>query len=141
MARASSDWYRLLELCALTDTLVVDEESIYDPGRYDDRLLLGFKGTLSEAELHWLRARPLDGKLAKAQRGALRVKLPTGLVYDPDRGGPGGDPARQRLRTTPPARLQQNLAKTSSTIRIELLLISLQVAKPCPPGALRIDRV
>ena len=83
LARASSDWYRLLELCALTETLVVDEDGIYDPGQYDDRLLLGFKGTMSEAELHWLRARLLGGKLEKARQGTLRVKLPTGLVYDP----------------------------------------------------------
>jgi DNA invertase Pin-like site-specific DNA recombinase len=83
LARASSDWYRLLELCALTDTLVIDEDGIYDPGQYNDRLLLGFKGTMSEAELHWLRARLLGGKLAKAQQGTLRLKLPTGLVYDP----------------------------------------------------------
>src|SRR6266700_887992 len=52
---SSSDWYHLLEICALTDTLVIDEEGIYDPGHYNDRLLLGFKGTMSEAELHWLR--------------------------------------------------------------------------------------
>jgi DNA invertase Pin-like site-specific DNA recombinase len=83
LARASSDWYRLLELCALTDTLVVGEDGLYDPGQYNDRLLLGFKGTMSEAELHWLRARLLGGKLEKAQQGTLRVKLPTGLVYDP----------------------------------------------------------
>jgi DNA invertase Pin-like site-specific DNA recombinase len=83
LARASSDWYRLLEICALTDTLVIDEDGIYDPGQYNDRLLLGFKGTMSEAELHWLRARLLGGKLEKAQQGTLRVKLPTGLVYDP----------------------------------------------------------
>jgi DNA invertase Pin-like site-specific DNA recombinase len=83
LARASSDWYRLLELCALTDTLVIDEDGIYDPAQYDDRLLLGFKGTMSEAELHWLRARLLGGKLAKARAGALRVRLPTGLIYDP----------------------------------------------------------
>jgi len=83
LARASSDWYRLLELCALTETLVVDEDGVYDPGQYDDRLLLGFKGTMSEAELHWLRARLLGGKLEKARQGTLRVKLPTGLVYDP----------------------------------------------------------
>jgi DNA invertase Pin-like site-specific DNA recombinase len=83
LARASSDWYRLLELCALTDTLVIDEDGLYDPGQYNDRLLLGFKGTMSEAELHWLRARLLGGKLEKAHQGALRVKLPTGLVYDP----------------------------------------------------------
>ena len=83
LARASSDWHRLLEICALTDTLVIDEDGLYDPGQYNDRLLLGFKGTMSEAELHWLRARLLGGKLAKAQQGTLRVRLPTGLVYDP----------------------------------------------------------
>src|SRR5437016_8357368 len=84
LARASSDWYRLLELCALTETLVVDEDGIYDPGQYDDRLLLGFKGTMSEAELHWLRARLLGGKLEKAQHGELRFRPPVGLVFDPD---------------------------------------------------------
>jgi len=82
LARANSDWYRLLEICALTDTLVVDEDGIYDPGDYNDRLLLGIKGTMSEAELHWLRQRLLGGKLAKAEQGQLRMRLPTGLVYD-----------------------------------------------------------
>ena len=67
----------------MTDTLVVDEEGIYDPGQYNDRLLLGFKGTMSEAELHWLRQRLLGGKLTKAQQGQLRVRLPVGLLYDP----------------------------------------------------------
>jgi DNA invertase Pin-like site-specific DNA recombinase len=60
LARSCSDWYRLLEICALTQTLVVDEEGVYDPALYNDRLLLGFKGTMSEAELHWLKVR-LDG--------------------------------------------------------------------------------
>ncbi|MFZ1946203.1 MAG: recombinase family protein, partial [bacterium] len=82
LARACSDWYRLIEICALTDTLVIDEEGAYDPGQYNDRLLLGFKGTMSEAELHWLRSRLLGGKLEKAQQGKLRFRLPTGLVYD-----------------------------------------------------------
>jgi len=82
LARASSDWYRLIEICALTKTLVVDEEGVYDPGQYNDRLLLGFKGTMSEAELHWLRQRLLGGKLDKAQKGQLRFRPPTGLVYD-----------------------------------------------------------
>ncbi len=54
LARRSSDWHRLLEICALAGTLVIDEEGLYDPGRYNDRLLLGFKGAMSEAELHWL---------------------------------------------------------------------------------------
>jgi DNA invertase Pin-like site-specific DNA recombinase len=83
LARSCSDWYHLLEICALTDTLVVDEEGVYDPGQYNDRLLLGFKGTMSEAELHWLRQRLWGGKLAKAERGQLRFRLPVGLVYDP----------------------------------------------------------
>jgi DNA invertase Pin-like site-specific DNA recombinase len=83
LARSCSDWYRLLEICAVTDTLVVDEEGIYDPGQYNDRLLLGFKGMMSEAELHWLRQRLLGGKRTKAQRGQLRMRLPVGLVYDP----------------------------------------------------------
>ena len=84
LARSCSDWYRLLEICALTETLVIDEESVYDPGQYNDRLLLGFKGTMSEAELHWLRQRLLGGKLEKARKGQLRFRLPTGLVYDPN---------------------------------------------------------
>ncbi|MCL5960360.1 MAG: recombinase family protein [Chloroflexi bacterium] len=83
LARSCSDWYRLIEICALTETLVIDEEGIYDPGQYNDRLLLGFKGTMSEAELHWLRSRLLGGKLEKAQKGNLRFRLPTGLAYDP----------------------------------------------------------
>jgi DNA invertase Pin-like site-specific DNA recombinase len=82
LARSCSDWYRLLEICALSDTLVIDEDGLYDPGQYNDRLLLGFRGTLSEAELHWLRNRLLGGKLAKAERGALRFRPPTGYVFD-----------------------------------------------------------
>jgi DNA invertase Pin-like site-specific DNA recombinase len=82
LARASSDWYRLIEICALTNSLVVDEEGVYDPGQYNDRLLLGFKGTISEAELHWLRQRLQGGKLKKAEKGQLRFRPPTGLVYD-----------------------------------------------------------
>jgi DNA invertase Pin-like site-specific DNA recombinase len=83
LARSCSDWYRLLEICALSETLVIDEEGIYDPGAYNDRLLLGFKGNMSEAELHWLRQRLQGGKLTKAEQGQLRFRLPIGLVYDP----------------------------------------------------------
>jgi DNA invertase Pin-like site-specific DNA recombinase len=83
LARSCSDWYRLLEICALTETLVIDEEGIYDPGFYNDRLLLGFKGTMIEAELHWLRSRLQGGKLEKAQHGDLRFRPPAGLVLDP----------------------------------------------------------
>jgi DNA invertase Pin-like site-specific DNA recombinase len=82
LARSSSDWYRLIEICALTDTLVIDEDGVYDPGQYNDRLLLGFRGTMSEAELHWLHCRLIGGKLEKAQHGTLRWRLPVGLVYD-----------------------------------------------------------
>jgi DNA invertase Pin-like site-specific DNA recombinase len=82
LARSCSNWYRLIEICALTRTLVVDEEGVYDPGQYNDRLLLGIKGTMSESELHWLHTRLMGGKLAKAQQGELRFPLPTGLVYD-----------------------------------------------------------
>jgi DNA invertase Pin-like site-specific DNA recombinase len=82
LARNSVDWHRLLEICALTDTLILDEDGLYDPSHYNDRLLLGLKGTMSEAELHTLRARMRGGLLAKAQRGELRIKLPVGFVYD-----------------------------------------------------------
>jgi DNA invertase Pin-like site-specific DNA recombinase len=82
LARNSSDWHRLLEICALTDTLILDEDGLYNPSQYNDRLLLGLKGTMSEAEMHTLRARLQGGMLAKAQRGELRLKLPVGLVYD-----------------------------------------------------------
>jgi DNA invertase Pin-like site-specific DNA recombinase len=83
LARSCSDWYRLIEICALSETLVVDEEGVYDPNQYNDRLLLGFKGTMSEAELHWLHCRLQGGKLEKAQKGQLRFRLPTGFIYDP----------------------------------------------------------
>jgi DNA invertase Pin-like site-specific DNA recombinase len=83
LARNNADWHRLLELCALRDTLICDEDGLYDPGQVNDRLLLGLKGTISEAELHYIRARLQGGLLAKAARGELRVRLPVGLVYDP----------------------------------------------------------
>ena len=82
LARNSSDWHRLLEICGLTDTLILDEDGLYDPGNFNDRLLLGLKGTMSEAELHVLRARLQGGIRSKARRGELRMPLPVGLVYD-----------------------------------------------------------
>ncbi|MEW6275704.1 MAG: recombinase family protein [Bacillota bacterium] len=84
LARSSTDWHRLLEICALTDTLILDEDGIYDPGHFNDRLLLGLKGTMSEAELHVLRARLRGGILNKARRGELKGPLPIGFVYGPD---------------------------------------------------------
>jgi DNA invertase Pin-like site-specific DNA recombinase len=82
LARNCSDWHRLLEICALTDTLILDEDGLYDPSHFNDRLLLGLKGTFSEAELHVLRARLRGGIVNKAQRGELKNPLPGGLVYD-----------------------------------------------------------
>jgi DNA invertase Pin-like site-specific DNA recombinase len=83
LARNSADWHRLLEICALTDTLILDEDGLYDPAHFNDRLLLGLKGTMSEAELHVLRARLRGGILNKARRGELHNHLPAGLIYDP----------------------------------------------------------
>ncbi|MFP3559658.1 recombinase family protein, partial [Paraburkholderia sp. SIMBA_049] len=71
LARNSTDWHRLLEICAITDTLILDEDGVYDPAHFNDRLLLGLKGTMSEAELHVLRARLQGGILSKARRGEL----------------------------------------------------------------------
>ncbi len=84
LARSSTDWHRLLEICALSDTLILDEDGVYDPGHFNDRLLLGLKGTMSEAELHVLHARLQGGVLSKASRGELRGPLPTGFVYGVD---------------------------------------------------------
>jgi DNA invertase Pin-like site-specific DNA recombinase len=82
LARNNADWHRMLEICALTDTLIADEDGLYDPNHFNDRLVLGLRGTMSEAELHFLRARLEGGKLNKARRGELRMMLPPGLVYD-----------------------------------------------------------
>ncbi|HXY32666.1 MAG TPA: recombinase family protein [Planctomycetaceae bacterium] len=82
LARNNADWHRLLEICALADTLILDEDGVYDPAHFNDRLLLGLKGTMSEAELHVLKARLRGGLLNKARRGEYRCPLPTGLVYD-----------------------------------------------------------
>ncbi|MFQ5976020.1 MAG: recombinase family protein, partial [Candidatus Hydrothermarchaeales archaeon] len=83
LARNCSDWHRLLEICAVTDTLILDEEGVYDPSHFNDRLLLGLKGTISEAELYAIRARLIGGMLNKASRGELKLRLPVGYVYDP----------------------------------------------------------
>ena len=73
LARNSTDWHRLLEICALSETLILDEDGVYDPGDFNDRLLLGLKGTMSEAELHVMRLRLRGGILNAARRGELRV--------------------------------------------------------------------
>src|SRR5215218_6667063 len=83
LARNNADWHRLLEICGMSCTLILDEDGLYDPSDFNDRLLLGLKGTMSEAELHFIRARLQGGILSKARRGELQMALPVGLVYDP----------------------------------------------------------
>jgi len=99
LARNCSDWHRLLEICALSDTLILDEDGLYDPSHFNDRLLLGLKGAMSEAELHVLRARLQGGLLNKARRGELKLRLPVGLVYD----------ARDRVVLDPDQQVQGSL--------------------------------
>lgn len=105
LARNCADWHRLLEISALTHTLILDEDGLYDPGHYNDRLLLGLKGTMSEAELHMLKARLVGGVLSKAQRGELKMPLPVGLVYNED----------QRVELDPDQQIQQAIRVFFST--------------------------
>ena len=86
LARNNADWYRLLDLCGVTDTVIGDADGLYHPGSFNDRLLLGLKGTMSEAELHVLRARLEGGIRNKAARGELRKALPVGLVWGEEEG-------------------------------------------------------
>ena len=82
LSRSCTDWHRLLELCAMTHTLIIDEDGCYNPSDFNDQLLLGLKGTMSQAELHFIRARLHGGKVNKAKKGELRFPLPVGLCYD-----------------------------------------------------------
>lgn len=107
LARSSSEWCRLLEICALTGTLILDEDGLYDPSDFNDRLLLGLKGTMSEAELHILGARLRGGVLNKARRGELKVPLPVGFVYGPD----------DRVMLDPDQQVQQSLRLFFQTFR------------------------
>jgi excisionase family DNA binding protein len=107
LARNSSDWHRLLEICALADTLILDEDGIYDPGNFNDRLLLGLKGTMSEAELHMLRARLIGGQINKARRGELWIRPPIGFVYD----------GNQRLVLDPDRQIQDTVRLLFETFR------------------------
>jgi len=107
LARNCADWHRLLEICALSGTLILDEDGLYDPCHFNDRLLLGLKGTMSEAELHVLKARLRGGILSKAQRGELKMPLPVGLAYDP----------AQRVVLDPDKELQNTLRYFFETFR------------------------
>ncbi|MGH8524216.1 MAG: recombinase family protein, partial [Gammaproteobacteria bacterium] len=84
LARNNADWHRLLEISALAGTLILDEDGLYDPAHFNDRLLLGLKGAMSEAELHVLKARLQGGIRNKARRGELEMPLPIGLTYGPN---------------------------------------------------------
>jgi DNA invertase Pin-like site-specific DNA recombinase len=107
LARNSSDWHRLLEICAFTDTLILDEDGLYDPGQFNDRLLLGLKGTMSEAELHVMQARMRGGLLSKARRGELRLPLPVGFVYD----------AQDHVILDPDQQVQQSIGSLFQSFR------------------------
>jgi DNA invertase Pin-like site-specific DNA recombinase len=107
LARNSSDWHRLLEICALSDTLILDEDGVYDPAHFNDRLLLGLKGTMSEAELHVLRARLRGGILSKARRGELESPLPIGFRYD----------ANNRVIFDPDKQVQEAIRTFFQTVR------------------------
>ena len=82
LARNNTDWYQVLDLCSVTDTLIADADGIYHPGSFNDRLVLGLKGQMAEAELHMLRMRLTEALRHKAARGELRQLLPVGLDYD-----------------------------------------------------------
>ena len=84
LSRNSSDWTRLVEICSMTDTLIIDSDGVYNPNDFNDRILLGMKGTMSEAELHFLQERMRGGLLNKAQRGELCSFLPIGYEFDLD---------------------------------------------------------
>src|SRR5437867_12728742 len=139
LARNSADWHRLLEICALTDTLILDEDGVYHPAHFNDRLLLGLKGTMSEAELHVIRARLRGGILNKARRGELRCPLPVGLIYD----------AAGRIMLDPDKQVQEtvrllfqtftrtgSLNATAKYFRHEHLLFPTRVASGANKGEL-----
>jgi DNA invertase Pin-like site-specific DNA recombinase len=107
LARNSTDWHRFLEICALAETLILDEDGVYDPSAFNDRLLLGLKGTMSEAELHVLRARLQGGMLNKARRGELWMPPPLGFIYD----------ATQRLVFDPDGQIQAAVRLLFATFR------------------------
>ena len=107
LARNCADWHRLMQICAITSTLILDQDGLYDPGHFNDRLVLGLKATMSEAELHILKARLRGGINSKAQRGELKMALPIGLVYDP----------AQRVVLDPDKQVQDTLRHFFETFR------------------------
>lgn len=110
LARSSADWQRLLELCALADVLIADEQAVYTPRDYNDRLLLGLKGTMSEAEQYWMRLRLQGGKLSKARRGELFLAPPVGYQWNE---------ATQRLCLDPDEQVQRAVRLVFERFRLE----------------------
>src|SRR5947209_18371715 len=100
LARSCAAWYQLLEVCAVFSTLLADLDGVYDPSQFNDRLLLGLKGAMSEAELHLMQQRLRQGLLAKARRGELALVPPLGYVRRPD-GGLVLDPDEQVVYVGP----------------------------------------
>ncbi len=134
LARNNAEWYRLLDLCAMTDTLIGDDDGLYHPAMFNDRLLLGLKGTMSEAELHVIRAR-LDGGIRnKAARGELRRGLPVGLVWGEAEGEIGFHPDEAvcgAIRT-----VFERFAEFGSARRVWLWLRSQELTFPLQSNTL-----
>ncbi|MCY1076304.1 recombinase family protein [Archangium lansingense] len=110
LARSSADWHRLLELCGLADVLIIDEQAVYTPRDYNDRLLLGLKGTMSEAEQYWMHLRLQGGKLSKARRGELFFRPPVGYEWDETTG---------RFRLEPDEQVQRAVRLVFERFRLE----------------------
>jgi DNA invertase Pin-like site-specific DNA recombinase len=134
LARSSLDWHHLLEICPMTGTLILDEDGLYDPATFNDRLRLWLKGPMAEAELHVLQARLKGGILHKASRAALKVPLPVGLAYAED----------QTVILNPDAQIQQAfrlLFATDHSHRISLCHRQIlsgpgtALPAPCPHGS------
>lgn len=110
LARSSADWHRLLDLCGLADVLIADEQSIYHPGDHNDRLLLGIKGTMSEAELSWMQLRLRGARISKARRGEFYMPAPVGYVWDR---------ALSRLQFDPDERVRQAVRLVFERFKVE----------------------
>lgn len=110
LARSSADWHRLLDLCGLADVLIADEQAVYNPRDYNDKLLLGLKGTMSEAEQYWMRLRLQGGKQSKARRGELFLLPPTGYQWDE---------STRRLRLDPDEHIQQAVKLVFERFRLD----------------------
>jgi hypothetical protein len=110
LARSSADWHRLLDLCRLTDVPIIDEQAVYTPRDYNDRLLLGLKGTMSEAEQYWMRLRLDGGRLNKARRGQYRFTPPAGYIWDKELPG---------FRLDPDEEVQRSIGHVFQRFRLE----------------------